>query len=238
VGLEDASFTYLPPVSEQGHDRAAMPVVLEHIDLTIHKGEYIAFTGPSGCGKSTLLKLFMCLYPLDSGERYLEVKGGTQLPLDEAYIRLFAYVPQGNHLISGNIREVVTFGDSAQGDAAVWNALHIACADEFIRELPDRLDTQLGERGMGLSEGQMQRIAIARAVYSNAPILMLDEATSALDEQTEKKLIYNLRSMTDKTVLTVTHRQAILTICDRQVIMTENGVTQVQARKGDAENDK
>jgi ATP-binding cassette subfamily B protein len=229
VGLEDASFTYLPPVSEQGHDRAVMPVVLEHIDLTIHKGEYIAFTGPSGCGKSTLLKLFMCLYPLDSGERYLEVKNGTKLPLDETYIRLFAYVPQGNHLISGSIREVVTFGDSVQGDAAVWNALHIACADAFIRELPDGLNTQLGERGAGLSEGQMQRIAIARAVYSNAPILMLDEATSALDEQTEKKLIYNLRSMTDKTVLTVTHRQAILTICDRQVVMTENGVTQVQA---------
>jgi ATP-binding cassette subfamily B protein len=209
-----------------------MPVVIEHLDMQIHKGEYVAFTGPSGCGKSTLLKLLMCLYPLDSGERYMAVKGGQELPLDGRFIRLFAYVPQGNHLMSGTIRQIVTFGDASQGDDKVWNALHIACADDFVHQLPEGLDTQLGERGAGLSEGQMQRLAIARAVYSDNPILMLDEATSALDEQTEKALIENLRSMTDKTVLTVTHRQAILSICDRQVVMAESGVTEVQKPEG------
>jgi ATP-binding cassette subfamily B protein len=227
VGLQNATFTYLPPVQEDS-DRTVMPVVIEHLNLDIRKGEYIAFTGPSGCGKSTLLKLLMCLYPLDGGDRYLELSNGERRELDGRYIRLFAYVPQGNHLMSGTIREIVTFGDLSQQEEQVWNALRIACAEEFVRELPNGLDTQLGERGTGLSEGQMQRIAIARAIYSNNPILMLDEATSALDEETEKKLISNLRAMTDQTVLTVTHRQAILSICDRQVVMAENGVAQVQ----------
>jgi ATP-binding cassette subfamily B protein len=232
VGLRDVSFTYQPPVRGEDGDRAAMPVVIEHLDMQIHKGEYVAFTGPSGCGKSTLLKLLMCLYPLDSGERYMTVRDGKELPLDGRFMRLFAYVPQGNHLMSGTIRQIVTFGDASQGDDKVWSALHVACADDFVRQLPEGLDTQLGERGAGLSEGQMQRLAIARAVYSDNPILMLDEATSALDEQTEKALIENLRSMTDKTVLTVTHRQAILSVCDRQVVMAESGVTEVQKPEG------
>jgi ATP-binding cassette subfamily B protein len=226
VGLQEASFTYMSLV-QHGGEQTAMPVVIQHLNLEIRKGEYIAFTGPSGCGKSTLLKLLMCIYPLDEGERYLRLAGGEICPLDGSFIRLFAYVPQGNHLMSGTIREIVTFGDSPVEDTQVWNALHIACADDFVRELKAGLDTELGELGAGLSEGQMQRIAIARAIYSDNPILMLDEATSALDEATERKLIANLRSMTDKTVLTVTHRQAVLSICDRQVKMNENGVTQM-----------
>jgi ATP-binding cassette subfamily B protein len=128
--------------------------------------------------------------------------------------------------MSGSIREVVTFGEelSSVQERKIWDALRIACADEFVKEMPDGLDTILGERGMGVSEGQMQRIAIARAIYSDNPILMLDESTSALDEQTEKKLLNNLKSMTDKTVLIVTHRPAILAICDRQVVMEEGGI--------------
>jgi ATP-binding cassette subfamily B protein len=226
IALEAASFTYMPPVADRTDSQTLMPVVLENVNLAVKKGEYIAFTGPSGCGKSTLLKLFMCLYPLDGGTRYMETCSANKLPLDDRYIRLFAYVPQGNHLMSGSIREVVAFGED-KGAEAVWNALHIACADEFVRELPDGLDTQLGERGMGLSEGQMQRIAIARAIYSDNPILLLDESTSALDEQTEKQLLSNLRIMTDKTVMIVTHRPAILAICDRQVVMGECGIAEV-----------
>jgi ATP-binding cassette subfamily B protein len=228
VGLEDASFTYLPPVKNDSDEQTVMPVVIEHIQLDIKKGEYTAFTGPSGCGKSTILKLFMCLYPLDSGRRYLKTKDGRSLVLDGRYIRLFAYVPQGNHLMSGSIRDIVSFGDTSKGEAAVWKALHIACAEDFVRELPKGVDTLLGERGMGLSEGQMQRIALARAVYSDNPLLMLDESTSALDEVTEEKLIENLRSMTDKTVLIVTHRPAILAICDKQVVMGENGQVDIR----------
>jgi ATP-binding cassette subfamily B protein len=219
IGFQSATFSYAGHGKDKG-DEAESPVI-EHFDLSIRKGEYVAITGPSGCGKSTLLKLLMSLYPLDGGERYLELHSGERIPLDGNYIRLFAYTPQGNQLMSGTIREVVTFGGSGN-DAGVWRALRIACAERFVRRLPEGLDTQLGERGAGLSEGQMQRLAIARAIYSDHPILLLDEATSALDEETEKQLLYNLRAMTDKTVLIVTHRPASLEICDRQIDFGEN----------------
>jgi ATP-binding cassette subfamily B protein len=121
--------------------------------------------------------------------------------------------------MSGTVREIVSFADkdSSSDDARINEALKIACADSFITELDNGIDTVLGERGTGLSEGQMQRIAIARAIFSKAPILVLDEATSALDESTEKQLLENLRALTDKTVIIVTHRAAALDICDRKV---------------------
>ena len=108
----------------------------------------------------------------------------------------------------------------------MWKALQIACADRFVSESEDGLDTVLGERGSGISEGQMQRLAIARALFSDAPVLLLDEATSALDVDTEKSLLYNLRELTDKTVITVTHRPAVLSICDRVLEFTEDGITE------------
>ena len=115
---------------------------------------------------------------------------------------------------------MVTFADpdSAQDDTRIREALEIACASEFVEDI----DLVLGERGSGLSEGQMQRVAIARAIFSNAPILLLDEATSALDEFTERKLLENLRSLTDRTVVIVTHRKAALEFCDRVVAFGEN----------------
>ena len=208
IGLSDISFSY----RERGGEGAGTPV-LEHFSCEIRRGEYIALIGPSGCGKSTVLKLLMCLYTPESGTRTID---GAPL---EAHCRgLFAYVPQGNQLMSGTIREVLTFGDAGQmrEDARLWEALRIACAEDFVREeLPDGLDTVLGERGAGLSEGQMQRIAIARAVYSGYPVLLLDEATSALDGPTEKKVLENLRAMTDRTVLIVTHRPMALQMTDR-----------------------
>ncbi|WP_278245321.1 ATP-binding cassette domain-containing protein [Ruminococcus albus] len=150
--------------------------------------------------------------------------------LSAEWHRLFAYVPQGNQLMSGTIREVVSFADKAdmQNDERINMALHIACADDFVSELECGIDTQLGERGTGLSEGQMQRIAIARAIYSDSPILLLDEATSALDEHTEKRLLHNLRSMTDKTVVIITHRPAALEICDRVIDFGNTGTENKQ----------
>ena len=152
--------------------------------------------------------------------------------LNEKYIRLFAYVPQGNHLMSGSIREMVAFSDSEKmkDESLIRKALEIACATEFVDTLPGGIDTKLGERGLGLSEGQMQRIAIARAVCSGNPILILDEATSALDDETEQKLLENLKNMTDKTVLLVTHRAAALEICNRQVVMSEQGIELINNR--------
>ena len=213
LGMRGACFTYEPRDEEQP------PVVLKGLDLELHKGETVAFTGPSGCGKSTVLKLLMCMYPLESGERFID---GHELTA--FYRRLFAYVPQGNALMNGTIRDVVSFSapEERENEERLLSALRVACADEFV----DDPDMTLGERGSGLSEGQMQRIALARALFSDSPILLLDEATSALDEVTERKLLDNLRTLTDRTVTIVTHRRTALTICDRVLNFSENGVTE------------
>ena len=211
-----------------GPDKKDMPVVLHDLSISIGKGETVAFTGHSGCGKSTTLKLLMCVYQPDSGERFYTALNGEKQELTGAHRRLFAYVPQDNALMNGTIREVVCFAepDAANDEARLEKALRIACTDEFISDLDQGVDTLLGERGTGLSEGQMQRLSIARAIFSGSPILLLDEATSALDAETEKRLLQNLREMTDKTVVIVTHRSAALTICDRVLEFTENGVVQ------------
>lgn len=224
-GLKNAEFTYYPAVeSIKDLSKDDQPMVLKNISIEIRKGEYVAFTGHSGCGKSTVLKLLMSIYKLDSGERYIIDNDGEK-PLSAQWHRLFAYVPQGNQLMSGTIREIVSFADKAamNNDERIDQALKIACADDFISELDSGIDTLLGERGTGLSEGQMQRIAIARAIYSESPILLLDESTSALDSDTEKKLLQNLRQMTDKTVVIVTHRPAALEICDRIIDFPSTG---------------
>jgi len=225
--LQNVEFTYFPASETVGNlSKSTMPVVLKKISLAVKKGEYIAFTGHSGCGKSTILKILMCIYKPDAGERFLTDSSGNHCQLDAAWHRLFAYVPQGNQLMSGTIRDVVTFADNSgrYDEERIRNALKISCAEEFISELEEGMDTVLGERGTGLSEGQMQRIAVARAVFSGSPVLLLDEATSALDEATERQLLQNLKQMTDKTVLIITHRPAALEICDTIFEITENGI--------------
>jgi ABC-type multidrug transport system fused ATPase/permease subunit len=190
--------------------------VLEHFNMHIAKGEFLALTGPSGCGKSTVLKILMSLYALDSGDCNV-IFGGERHKMHAGFRSLFAYVPQGNHLMSGTIKEAVAFGEHVDTEK-LTQALKAACA-EFVYQLPEQMETPLGEQGHGLSEGQIQRLAVARAVYSGHPVLILDEATSALDEQTEKRLLSNLRAMTDRTVLIVTHRPAALQVCDRTIAM-------------------
>ena len=232
-GILNAEFTYYPVVDRISDlTKEEMPLVLKNISVDIRKGEYVAFTGHSGCGKSTVLKLLMSVYRLDGGIRYIEGTEG-EMVLSPEWRRLFAYVPQGNQLFSGTIREVIAFADktASADDERLEKALKIACADEFVHELENGADTLLGERGAGLSEGQMQRIAIARAVFSGCPVLLLDEATSALDEQTERKVLENLKTMTDKTVVIVTHRPAALDICDRILQFTENGVIEKHGKE-------
>ncbi|MCD8380484.1 MAG: ATP-binding cassette domain-containing protein [Lachnospiraceae bacterium] len=156
--------------------------------------------------------------------------GSARIALNASARRLFSYVPQGNMLMSGSIYEAVDFVHAApftkEQRAKVERACEIACADAFIRELPDGYHTVLGEKGAGLSEGQIQRIAIARALYRDAPVLLLDEATSALDEDTERRLLTNLKNLGDKTVLIVTHRSAALDICGKRLVFENAHITE------------
>lgn len=205
ISLEHIDFSY----------EKSREVILKDFNFHLEKGECIGFTGPSGCGKSTVLKLLLSLYPITSGTKTIICDGKSEL-LTSGYRHLFSYVPQGNQLMSGTIRDVVTFSNT-NNEEKIWEALEIACASDFVRKLPDGLDTQLKEQGSGISEGQMQRLAIARAIYSNRPILLLDEATSALDIKTEKQVLSNLKAMKDMTVIIVTHRLEALSICSREV---------------------
>ena len=219
-GLKSVSYTYYPAANRlDALDKGDMAAAVQNLNFEIKKGEYVAFTGHSGCGKSTALMLLMGIYKPDAGECYIRETDDRIVELSSAWHKLFAYVPQGNKLMSGTVREIVGFADKQQihNDEQMLNAMKIACADEFINELDQGIDTVLGERGAGLSEGQMQRIAIARAIFSGAPVLLLDEATSALDELTEQRLLENLRNLTDKTVIIITHRPAALNICDRAI---------------------
>lgn len=211
IGLRNVTFTY-PALDEEQEETA----VLQGFDLEVHRGEFLAMTGPSGCGKSTVLKVLMALYPIEEGERYIMAQGEHR-ELTGEYRPLFSYVPQGNMLIHGSIREIIAFGDEnmMREESAIWEALHTACADGFVRDLENGIDTILGEQGAGLSEGQMQRLSIARAVFSSRPVLMLDEATSALDLETEQKLLRQLKSNRDLTVIMVTHRPAAFEVADR-----------------------
>ncbi|MCD7845177.1 MAG: ATP-binding cassette domain-containing protein [Oscillospiraceae bacterium] len=202
--------------------------VISGASFDVEKGEIVALTGISGIGKSTLLKILLGIYAPVSGRLYASC-GEKQIDIGPATRRWFSYVPQGNMLMSGSIYEAVDFLHTApytrEQRERVERACQIACADEFIRELPNGYQTVLGEKGAGLSEGQMQRLAIARAVYRNAPVLLLDEVTSALDEDTEHRLLKNLKALGSQTVLIVTHRPAAMEICSKRLVFQQSHIT-------------
>ena len=190
--------------------------ILSHAEATVEKGKIVCITGESGSGKSTLFKLLLSVYHPTGGGIYAQTADGAETPVTGAQRRLFAYVPQGNFLFSGTIYENLAFfagEDKAKDEQFVQGALQAACA-QFVYELPDGLNTSLKERGGGLSEGQLQRLAIARALLSDRPVLLLDEATSALDGETEKEVLENIRKTQGRTCLIVTHRPAALAIAD------------------------
>ena len=187
--------------------------VLRDFSFCAKRGNITAITGESGSGKSTLFKLILGLYEPQSGS--ITING--EIPLDASLRGLFAYVPQGNMVLSGTVRENITMNNRTVTDEQIERAARAAEIYDYITSLPDGFETHLAERGAGLSEGQIQRISIARALLTNAPILLLDEATSALDEETETRVLANIKSMTDKTVLFITHRNTSLKVCDRIV---------------------
>lgn len=195
-------------------------IVLDSTSLSIPKYSFTAIEGISGIGKSTLMKLLLSVYQPQQGEIYL-LCDKEKTYVDKNLRSMFSYVPQGNFLLSGTLRENIAFVCPDASDDEIMSAAETACAAEFIRELPKGLDTLLTERGGGLSEGQVQRVAIARAILSKAPVILLDEATSALDEETELQLLKNLRELRDKTCIIISHKKAAEDFCDR-VITIDN----------------
>ena len=198
------------------YGRRAEPV-LKQVNLTIRAGEFAAVTGASGSGKSTLFQLLLGIYQPVGGELKFCFADGKEMAVSRSTRGLFAYVPQGNTLFSGTLRENLTMFTDSASDEEILQAARLACLYRFLAELSDGLDTVIGERGIGLSEGQAQRVAVARALLSRAPILLLDECTSALDEKTETELLRNIASLRGKTCLIVTHRRAALEICNSRI---------------------
>lgn len=198
-------------------------VLLEQVSLELPKGSFAVVTGSSGIGKSTLLKLLMGFCRPGSGRLYLQLEG-EQVDVGRAVRHLFAYVPQGNLLLSGTLRENLTLAKPDATQAQLRQALYVSAMDEYLPQLPDGLETMLGENGAGLSEGQAQRLAIARAVLGGAPILLLDECTSALDADTEQKVLERLRALPDRTCIAVTHRPAAIRLCDVQLEVSEGHI--------------
>lgn len=191
-------------------------IILNSTSYTVNKGDFVAIIGISGIGKSTLLKLLLGMFRVQEGEILLNTSNGS-ISVDKNTRKLFAYVPQGNMILSGTIRDNLTFINENATNQEIQQAIEISCAKQFIDELPDGLDTVIGEKGLGLSEGQIQRLAIARSILSKSPVLLLDEATSALDEKTEKQFLTNLKAMKNVTCIIVTHKKSALDICNKTI---------------------
>ncbi|MBQ3074865.1 MAG: ABC transporter ATP-binding protein [Clostridia bacterium] len=201
---------------EEGYD------VFSHTEFEVKSGELVAFVGPSGQGKTTLLRLILGIVAPKTGSISL-CSRGEQIHISPCTRPFFSYVPQGNTLFSGTIRENLQMVRKDASEEEMLEALSCACADDFVGALPEGLDAKIRENGGGFSEGQLQRICIARAILSKAPFLLLDEATSALDKEMEKRLLDNLRRFKGRrTVLVTTHRPGVLQMSDR--IYRINGV--------------
>lgn len=212
-------------------------VILKDASFSLPKGAFAVITGPSGIGKSTLLKLLLGIFHPSGGELYLQ-RGDEKIPANRNTRKAFSYVPQGNLLLSGTVRDNLIIAKPDATEEEIRQAVHISAMDEFLPQLPDGLDTPLGESGAGLSEGQAQRLAIARGIISGAPILLLDESTSALDARTEQLVLERIRSLPDRTCIIVTHRPAAIALCDwnlqinhGQITMERTGTTEQAANE-------
>ena len=204
--------------------------ILSDAEFTLPKGAFAVITGASGIGKSTLLKLLLGIYKPNGGGMYA-VSGGEERPIDRRTRRLFAYVPQGNLLLSGTLRDNLTIIKPDAAEDEIRQAIHVSCMDEYLDQLPNGLDTVLGESGAGLSEGLAQRLSIARAVLGGAPILLLDECTSALDSATESRVLERLRALPGRTCIAVTHRPAAMEISDWQLEVRDRKIHAFQSGK-------
>jgi ABC-type bacteriocin/lantibiotic exporter with double-glycine peptidase domain len=191
--------------------------VFSHASMEAHPHEIVALVGPSGEGKTTMLRVILSLMPVSGGSaEVLTQNTGEHLPLSPSTRKLFSYVPQGNTMFSGTIAENMRNVKPDATDEEIVDVLKLACAWDFVEKLPDGIDSKIGERGGGFSEGQAQRLSIARALLRKSPILLLDEATSALDVAIERRVLRNI--MQDdypRTCIVTTHRPTVLHLCSR-----------------------
>ena len=212
IYINDVSFSYL---DKYGNTVEA----LKDFSLKINKNERVLIKGHSGGGKTTLFKMLLSLVKPDNGNIYLI--DNEERYLEKKYEKLFGYTPQDNLLMQGTIKEVVTLFDENVDEDRFNEALKLSCSDSFINELALKEETYLNEKGSGLSLGEMERIAIARALYSNAPILLLDECSASLDSQTEKKVISNILALNNKTVILISHHDYDASLFDQVIDLGE-----------------
>ena len=217
VRMDDVNFSYVEGTR-----------VITDSAFRAKPGEIVALVGPSGEGKTTMIRLILGLIRPEDGGVKLRASGGQEIEMNAETRHLFAYVPQGNTILSGTIAENMRMVKEDATDEEIVEALKVACAWDFVEKLPQQINNSVGERGRGLSEGQAQRIAIARAVLRDAPILLLDEATSALDVTTERTVLCNIvKQHPNKTCIVTTHRPSVLNLCQRVYRVMETHVTEL-----------
>ena len=210
IRLQNVGYAY----EDGGGDK-----VIDGLSFDFKPGSCTAILGETGAGKTTLVRMILALVQPQDGK--IEIyHGSTHQALSPLHRCNFVYVPQGNTLMSGTIRENLRLGKLDATDEEMLHALHVSCAD-FVNDLPEGLNTLCSEQGGGLSEGQAQRIAIARSLLRDRSVMLFDEATSALDPDTERQLLHNILSTHDKTILFITHRPAVIDYCDHTLKITK-----------------
>ena len=217
VRMRDVNFSYIEGTR-----------VITQSSFQASPGEIVALVGPSGEGKTTMIRLILGLIRPEEGQAVIIGSDGREVLMNAETRHLFAYVPQGNTILSGTIAENMRMVKEDATDEEIIEALKVSCAWDFVEKMPDTINSSIGERGRGFSEGQAQRIAIARAVLRDAPILLLDEATSALDVTTERRVLRNIISQRpNKTCIVTTHRPSVLNMCQRVYRVMETHVTEL-----------
>ncbi len=207
-------------------------VVFENANIVANPGEIVALVGPSGEGKTTMVRILLALINIKKGKAVLRDINGMECNISADSRRFFAYVPQGNAIFSGTIADNMRMVKEDATDEEIIHALEIACAFDFVKQLPEGINSTVGEKGIGFSEGQAQRISIARALLRKSPILILDEATSALDVYTERVVLRNIMDMGyARTCIVTTHRPSVLNLCDRVYKIDKSTVSEIDHKE-------
>lgn len=227
-GIENKNYENIAYEDFEGIDASSLTFnydgepIIENADFSINKGDFVGICGRSGAGKTTLFKLLTGLYKPVSGS--ISVRTASGIKDADSLRGIISFVPQNNMLFSGTLRENITLLNPKATDEEIESALIFACADEFVKDLPLGLETRLGEDGSGISQGQAQRLAIARALLSGKKFLLMDEATSSLDTETERKFIENLRTTDGITVLFITHKEELLGKCSKIIEISDTEI--------------